>query len=75
MEEDQARSDPGQSRVAQAGPNHEPMNDDFISTVYPQVHESLKYTTKEQVHLDNPPSSSSTLLSMKNLDDTFTFDD
>nr|GEU37926.1 hypothetical protein [Tanacetum cinerariifolium] len=47
IEEDQARPDPGQSHVALAGPNPEPMHDDFVSTVYPQVHESLKHTTEE----------------------------
>nr|GEU50011.1 hypothetical protein [Tanacetum cinerariifolium] len=41
--------------------------------VYPQVHESLKLTTEEHVHMENPPSSSGTLSSMKNLDDAFTF--
>ncbi|GKD28365.1 hypothetical protein Tco_1239143 [Tanacetum coccineum] len=35
-EEDQARSDPGQSHVAQARPNPEPMHEDFISIVYPK---------------------------------------
>ncbi|GJR09290.1 retrovirus-related pol polyprotein from transposon TNT 1-94 [Tanacetum coccineum] len=69
-DEDHAGSNPGQSHVAQAGPNPEPMHEDFIATVYPQVHESLKQITKE-VHLEIPPSSSGTLSSMKNLDDTF----
>nr|GEX21578.1 integrase, catalytic region, zinc finger, CCHC-type, peptidase aspartic, catalytic [Tanacetum cinerariifolium] len=41
--------------------------------VYPKVHESLKHTTKEHVFLENPPSSSKNLSSMKNLDDAFTF--
>ncbi|GKA23261.1 hypothetical protein Tco_0709223 [Tanacetum coccineum] len=40
-----------------------------------QVHESVKHTTEEHVHLENPPSSSGTLSSMKNLDDAFTFGD
>nr|GEW35021.1 histone deacetylase 14 [Tanacetum cinerariifolium] len=69
-EEDQAGSDPGQSYVAQAGPNPKPMHEDFIATVYPEVHESLMLTTKEQVHI----SSSETLSSMKNLKDAFTFE-
>ncbi|GJS23543.1 retrovirus-related pol polyprotein from transposon TNT 1-94 [Tanacetum coccineum] len=43
--------------------------------VYLKVHESLKYTTKEHVFLENPPSSSGTLSSMKNLDDAFTYGD
>ncbi|GJS21994.1 hypothetical protein Tco_0450626 [Tanacetum coccineum] len=75
MEEDQAGSNPGQSHVVQAGPNPEPMHEDFVAIVYPQVHESLKLTTEEHVHIENPPSSSGTLSSMKNLDDAFTFGD
>ncbi|GKC83730.1 hypothetical protein Tco_1139447 [Tanacetum coccineum] len=35
MEEDQAGPDFGQSHVALAGPNPEPMHDDFVATVYP----------------------------------------
>ncbi|GJW31794.1 hypothetical protein Tco_0051826 [Tanacetum coccineum] len=42
---------------------------------YPQVHESLKHTDEEHVHLENPLSSSGTLSSMKNLDDAFTYGD
>ncbi|GJY77205.1 hypothetical protein Tco_0482321 [Tanacetum coccineum] len=75
IEEDQVRSNPGQSHVAQAGPNPEPMHKDFIATVYPHVHESLKLTTDKEVHIENPPSSSGTLSSMKNLEDAFTFGD
>ncbi|GKC74740.1 hypothetical protein Tco_1120623, partial [Tanacetum coccineum] len=43
--------------------------------VYPKVHESLKHTTKEHIFLENPPSLSRTLSSMKNLDDAFTYGD
>ncbi|GJS55999.1 hypothetical protein Tco_0629361 [Tanacetum coccineum] len=75
MEEYQARSNHGQSHVVQAGPNPEPMHEDFVATVYPHVHEILKLATKEYVHIKNPPSSSVTLSSMKNLDDAFTFGD
>ncbi|GJX88458.1 hypothetical protein Tco_0340472 [Tanacetum coccineum] len=75
MEEDQAGSNRGQSHVVQAGPNPEPMHEDFVATLYPQVHESLKHTTEEHVHIENPLSSSGTLSSMKNLDDAFTFGD
>ncbi|GJZ60012.1 hypothetical protein Tco_0615828 [Tanacetum coccineum] len=75
MEEDQAGSNPGQSHVVLVGPNPEPMHEDFVATVYPQVHESLKLTPEEQVHMENPPSSSGTLSSIKNLDDAFTFSD
>ncbi|GJU10315.1 retrovirus-related pol polyprotein from transposon TNT 1-94 [Tanacetum coccineum] len=75
MEEDQAGSDPGQSHVAQAGPDPETMHEDFITIVYLVVHENLKLTTEEQVHIENPPSSFGTLSSMKNLEDAFTFGD
>ncbi|GJZ57048.1 hypothetical protein Tco_0612542 [Tanacetum coccineum] len=75
MEEDQATSDPGKSHVALAGPNPEPMHEDFIAIVYPQVHEILKLTNEEHVHIENPPSSCGTLSSMKNLEDKFTFGD
>ncbi|GKB34120.1 hypothetical protein Tco_0879062 [Tanacetum coccineum] len=75
MEKDQAESNPGQSHVVLAGPNPEPLHKDFIANVYPQVYESLKLTPEEQVHMENPQSSSGTLLSMKNLHDEFTFGD
>ncbi|GJX52485.1 hypothetical protein Tco_0280854 [Tanacetum coccineum] len=74
-DEDQAGSNPGQSHVALARPNPKPMQEDFIVIVYPKVHKSLKHTTKEHVFLENPPSSTGTLSSMKNLDDAFTFGD
>ncbi|GKC71824.1 hypothetical protein Tco_1117707, partial [Tanacetum coccineum] len=73
-EEDQAGPNPGQSHVALARPNPEPMHEDFVSTVYPQVHESLKHTDKEHVYLENPLSSTRTLSSMKNLNN-FNFSD
>ncbi|GJU41178.1 hypothetical protein Tco_1194135 [Tanacetum coccineum] len=71
MKEDQTGSNPGKSHVAQAGPNPEPMHEDFIAIVYPEVHENLKLTTEEQVHIENPPSSSRTHSSMKNLEVEF----
>ncbi|GKA06970.1 hypothetical protein Tco_0686194 [Tanacetum coccineum] len=61
--------------VALAGPNPEHMHDVFLATNYPKVHESLKHTTKEHVHLENPPSSSKTLSLMKNLEHNFTYGD
>ncbi|GJW53711.1 hypothetical protein Tco_0097796 [Tanacetum coccineum] len=67
--------DEGQAGSDLAGPNPEHMHEDFIATVYPDVHENLKLTTEEQVHIENPPSSSGTLSSMKNLEDAFTFGD
>ncbi|GKB66795.1 hypothetical protein Tco_0928207 [Tanacetum coccineum] len=72
-DEDQAGSNLGPSHVTLARPNPKPMHEDFITTVYPKVHKSLKHTTEEHVFLENPPSSSGTLSSMKNLDDAFTF--
>ncbi|GKB62682.1 hypothetical protein Tco_0918868 [Tanacetum coccineum] len=51
------------------------MHEDFVATVYPQVHENLKLTTKEQVHIQNPSNSSGTLSSLKNLEGTFTYGD
>ncbi|GKC84224.1 hypothetical protein Tco_1139941, partial [Tanacetum coccineum] len=75
LDKGQARSNTKQSYVALAGPNPEPMHGDFLTTIYPKVHKSLKHTTEEHVHLENPPSSSETLSSMKNLEDNFTFGD
>nr|GEW94844.1 hypothetical protein [Tanacetum cinerariifolium] len=48
MAEDQAGSDPGKSHVDLAGSNPEPMHDDFLATIYPSVHESLKFLADEQ---------------------------
>nr|GEU36268.1 retrovirus-related Pol polyprotein from transposon TNT 1-94 [Tanacetum cinerariifolium] len=55
----ESNPDPGQSQVTQAGPNPEP----------------TKLTTMTHVHIENPPSSSRTLSSMKNLEYAFTFGD
>ncbi|GJW43879.1 hypothetical protein Tco_0072678 [Tanacetum coccineum] len=73
--EDQSGSNPRQRNVALARPNPEPMHKDFIATVYPKVHKSLKHPTEEHVFLKNPLSSSGTLSLIKNLDDAFTFGD
>ncbi|GJV88019.1 hypothetical protein Tco_1531957 [Tanacetum coccineum] len=75
MDEDQAGPDPGESRVALAGPNPEPMYNEFMANVYPKVHESLKFPANEHVILKDPLSSIGTLSSMKNLDDAFTIRD
>nr|GEW31197.1 hypothetical protein [Tanacetum cinerariifolium]GEY58702.1 hypothetical protein [Tanacetum cinerariifolium] len=75
MDEDQARSDLGKSHVALVGLNPELMHDDFVATVYPKVHESLKFLAHKQVILEDPQSSSRTLSSMKTLDETYTFGD
>ncbi|GJU38481.1 hypothetical protein Tco_1191438 [Tanacetum coccineum] len=53
--EDQAGPNLRQSHVALGGPNLEPMHEDFIATVYPKVHKSLKHTTEEHAFLENPP--------------------
>nr|GEV40516.1 hypothetical protein [Tanacetum cinerariifolium] len=74
-DEDKAGSNPIQSLVALARPNPEPMHEDFTATFYHKLHESLKHTTESHVFLENPPSLSKTLSSMKNLDDAFTFGD
>nr|GEY65458.1 hypothetical protein [Tanacetum cinerariifolium] len=74
-DEDQAGSNPRQSYVALARPNSEPIHEDFIATIYPKVYESLKHNTEEHVFLEYPPSSSRTLLSMKNFDDAFIYGD
>nr|GEW61420.1 RNA-directed DNA polymerase, eukaryota, reverse transcriptase zinc-binding domain protein [Tanacetum cinerariifolium] len=74
LEEKTVELDTLEKVVTLTGPNLEPMHDDFIATVYPKVHESLKHATEEHVHLENPLSSLGTLLSMKNLDN-FTFGD
>ncbi|GJV34824.1 hypothetical protein Tco_1407301 [Tanacetum coccineum] len=75
LDVDKAGSNPGQSYEALVRPNPEPMHEDFIATVYPKVHESLKHTTMEHVFLENPPSLYGTFSSMKNLDDAFTYGD
>ncbi|GJX26531.1 hypothetical protein Tco_0232827 [Tanacetum coccineum] len=75
LEEDHAGSDLGKSHGALAGLNPEPMHDDFMATVYPNVHESLKLPAEEHVILEDPLSSSRTLSSMRNLEDIYTFGD
>ncbi|GKB58280.1 hypothetical protein Tco_0914466 [Tanacetum coccineum] len=60
--------------VALVDQNHEHMLMSSLLLI-PNVHEFLEHTTKKHVHLENPPSSSRTLSSMKNLEDNFTFGD
>ncbi|GJX28493.1 hypothetical protein Tco_0236572 [Tanacetum coccineum] len=67
--------DPGESRVALAGPNLEPTHEEFMANVYPNVHESLKFLADEHVILEDLLSSTGTLSSMKNLDDAYTIGD
>nr|GEU85620.1 hypothetical protein [Tanacetum cinerariifolium] len=52
----------------------EPMHDDFVAIMYPQVHESLKYPDEEHDQVENPLSLTGTLSSMNNLD-AYTFGD
>ncbi|GKE16442.1 hypothetical protein Tco_1424019 [Tanacetum coccineum] len=51
------------------------MDDEFLATAYPKVHENLKLITDERVIDDNPESHSGSMSSMKNLDDTYNFGD
>ncbi|GJW47765.1 hypothetical protein Tco_0079411 [Tanacetum coccineum] len=55
--------------------NPEHMDDEFLATAYPKVHENLKLITDERVINDKPKSHSGSMSSMKNLDDTFNFGD
>ncbi|GJW97668.1 hypothetical protein Tco_0179476 [Tanacetum coccineum] len=75
MDEDQARPDPGESRMALTGPDPEPTHDEFMANVYPNVQESLKFLADEHVILEDPLSSTGTLSSMKNLEDAYTIRD
>ncbi|GJT05112.1 hypothetical protein Tco_0839574 [Tanacetum coccineum] len=45
MKEDQTGSDSGKLHVSLAGPNPEHMDDEFLATAYPKVHENLKLIT------------------------------
>ncbi|GJS19866.1 hypothetical protein Tco_0448498 [Tanacetum coccineum] len=75
IDEDQAGPDPGESHVALVGPDPEPMHDEFMANVYPNVQESLKFPADEHVILEEPLSLSGTLSLMKNLDDAYTIGD
>ncbi|GJS23407.1 hypothetical protein Tco_0452039 [Tanacetum coccineum] len=67
--EGQAGSDPGKTPESRPPPSV----NIWKKTRLDQTLDKL--TTKEQVHIENPPSSSGTLSSMKNLEDYFTFGD
>ncbi|GKF09910.1 hypothetical protein Tco_0044134, partial [Tanacetum coccineum] len=45
MQEDQTGSNSGKAHVSLAGPEH--MDDEFLATAYPKVHENLKLITDE----------------------------
>ncbi|GJT83165.1 hypothetical protein Tco_1057507 [Tanacetum coccineum] len=62
MKEDQTRSDSGKLHVSLAGPNPKHMDDEFLATAYPKVHENLKLITDERVIDDNPESHSGSIL-------------
>nr|GEW19391.1 hypothetical protein [Tanacetum cinerariifolium] len=47
IDEDQARPDPGESRRALAGPNPEPMHDEFMADLYPKNLDDA-YTIRDQ---------------------------
>ncbi|GJX12573.1 hypothetical protein Tco_0204331 [Tanacetum coccineum] len=51
------------------------MDDEFLTTAYPKVHENLKLITDKRVIEENPESHSGSVSSMKNLDDTYNFGD
>nr|GEW97794.1 E-beta-farnesene synthase [Tanacetum cinerariifolium] len=55
-------------------PDPDSMHDDFIATMYPQVHESMKHLDEEHAQVENPLSSTGTHSSMKNMD-AYTFGD
>nr|GEW44453.1 hypothetical protein [Tanacetum cinerariifolium] len=69
--EDQAGSDPEESRRALAGPDPEPTHDEFMADMYPKVQESLKLLANEHVILEDPISSTGALSSMKNLENAY----
>nr|GEV23050.1 hypothetical protein [Tanacetum cinerariifolium] len=75
MDEDQARTDPGESCGALAGPDPEPTYDEFMADLYIKVQESLKFSADEHVFIEDPISLTKTLSSMKNLEDAFTIGD
>nr|GEU89158.1 integrase, catalytic region, zinc finger, CCHC-type, peptidase aspartic, catalytic [Tanacetum cinerariifolium] len=75
IDEDQAGPDPGESRRALAGPDPEPIHDEFMDELYPKVQESLKFSTDEHVILEDPMSSTGTLSSMNNLKDAYAIGD
>ncbi|GKD43207.1 hypothetical protein Tco_1267852 [Tanacetum coccineum] len=60
---------PCKKTMSLAGPNPEHMDDEFLATAYPKVHENLKLITDERVIEENPESHSGSMSSMKNLND------
>ncbi|GKG35183.1 hypothetical protein Tco_0440337, partial [Tanacetum coccineum] len=70
LTKDDRESQLGKLHVSLAGPNLEHMDDEFLATAYPKVHENLKLITKKRVIDDKPKSHSGSMSSMKNLDDS-----
>ncbi|GKF26058.1 hypothetical protein Tco_0081952 [Tanacetum coccineum] len=58
-----------------SGPNPKHMDEEFLATAYPKVHENLKLITDERVIEQNPESHYGSMSSMKNLEDTDNFGD
>ncbi|GJS52162.1 hypothetical protein Tco_0625524 [Tanacetum coccineum] len=75
IDKDQARPDPGISRVALDGPDPEPTHGEFMTDLYPKVQKSLKFPANEHVILEDPLSSTRTLSSMKNPEDAYAIGD
>ncbi|GJT48043.1 hypothetical protein Tco_0974200 [Tanacetum coccineum] len=75
MNEDQTGSDSEKLQCVSARTKPKHMDDEFLATAYPKVHENLKLITDERVIDDKPESHSGSMSSMKNLDDTFNFGD
>ncbi|GKG51280.1 hypothetical protein Tco_0541664, partial [Tanacetum coccineum] len=61
--EDQAGSNSRKVHVSLAGPNPEHMDEEFLATVCPKVHENLKLITDEHVIEDNPENHSGSMSS------------
>ncbi|GKB27051.1 E-beta-farnesene synthase [Tanacetum coccineum] len=88
---DDVESQPQSSHVGHAGPNlehmdfeatnastqqnPEQMDEGFIATAYLKVQENLKLTVKEQVVLEEPPSSTGSLSFLQHLTKDFSFGD
>ncbi|GJX32811.1 monodehydroascorbate reductase [Tanacetum coccineum] len=53
----------------------EQMDEEFTTTAYPDIHESLKLSIEDRVILEEPASSSGTLSSLQNLEKDLIFTD
>ncbi|GKC00414.1 hypothetical protein Tco_0986550, partial [Tanacetum coccineum] len=72
---DSAESRPLPSQEIHTGSSLDPMDEGFIATAYPNVHENLKLTVEEHVILEEPASSTGTLSSLQHLAKDFSFGD